>query len=271
MVRHVGIGATSAAVVIFAIILASNFALFFASQDRATMYSRSDSESSISDSAIALAGVGGANILVKEQNLLESQVWSCSTATQKMTDETGSLSDDQREGNLAVLVSAKLGDGGNVADNMSLLAPFNGSISGDLSISLQVIARGSDSLAGVYFSKHEDHLVHLPVHLQSAIADCLEAVRTTTTIVSESSVTNCTDSTVYPIMRASSAALASTAERDGFQIALDYSLEGGASCTVDFEVSLAQVGIQGPSGPFLIRMQEGGSATFGSAASEPQE
>ena len=271
MVKHVGIGATSAAAVIFAVILASNFALFFASQDRATMYSRSDSESSISDTAIALAGVGGANILVKEQTLLESQVWGCSTATTKIADETGSLSDDQIEGNLTVLVSAKLADGGSVVDNMSMVAPFNGLISGDLGISLQVLAKGSDSPEGVYFSKHEDHLVHLPVHLQSAIADCLEAVETTTSRVSESGVTNCTDSAVYPVMKAASATLASTARRDGFQAALDYSVERGAQCTVDFEVSLAQVGIQGPSGPFIMRMQEAGSATFGSPASEPQE
>ncbi len=269
MVYHKGIGATSAAAVIFSIILVSNLTLYLASQDRESLYLHSDGEDSLADYASALAGSGVATLLTSEQSLVGSQVFGCSSAMGAIAAKTEALSEVLHSENLTVSVSARVATEGYLADNMSMIAPFNGSVPGDLNVEFIVDSKGSVDWGSVSYVKTEAHLAHLPVHLAGAVSACLESVRAIAESISSDSVTNCTESVAGPLVESASQGPASLVEGEGFEFGLGYAITKGVSCMVDFSVSLTEAGIPGPAGPFILRLQEEGSASFAQPALQP--
>ena len=269
MVARLGVGASAASAVIFSVLLVSSLVVFAASQNRAKLYLQSDAADSLSDRAAALMGAGGTNVLLEAQTLLGSGILGCPTAQEALDAALGRLSDTQRTDGLTVSVS--VGPAGDAAagDNLSLLAPFNGSLPGDVDVRLKMVASGRDSAAGVTLSKTELHLAHLPVRLGSLAGDCVSAFEAISRAISASPAPNCTAGAVAPLMDEASRGPASVAAKDGFGFGLACSVMAGATCTVEFQVSVLQSGVQGPGGPFAVRVQEGGSATFGQRPPPP--
>lgn len=270
MVKRRGIGATSASAVIFSVLLISNLALYVASQNREAMYRQSDAEDSLGDGEAAMAGASGADMLAHAQAFLGSETFDCPTAPVAVAAEVGALSDLQRVGNLTVSTSAEMAPGVQAGDNLSMLAPFNGSVSGDLDIALRVVATGEDRAAGVTLGKTETHLVHLPARLQAEYRDCTGAVVSLIDILSAALPYNCTATPVGPLVESASRASASAVAGDGFLFGLSYALTETIPCTVVFVVSVEQQDIQGPAGGFSVRMQEEGRASSGQQASPSQ-
>lgn len=263
MAKRRGLGATIASAVIFSVILFSNLSLYLASQDRARIYLQADAEDSLTDGSLALEGAGAMNLLVKAQTSISSESLSCPTAVESVSSEIGALSDAQSAGNLSVSVTAKMAAGTSMNDNLTMLAPFNGSVAGDLDISLYTLAVGGFASDGVSLFKNETHLVHLPMQLDVAAADCVSAVQNIAQAISSVTISNCTTSAIAPLMADASRGSASDAARDGFEFSLKFDLIGNAPCTVTYQLTIGQVGIQGPGGVFTVRMAEEGSASFG--------
>lgn len=269
MVPRSAIGATSAAAVIFSIILVSNAALFYASQDREALYSKSDIESSLNDSAVVLAGVGGATILLGVQRALESQTLGCSVAEMRVSSMISGLAYFQKANNVTVSVSARAGPEWAKQDNFSMLSPYNGSSVGDLNILLHIAANGENELAGVSYARNEVHVVHLPVHLESAVQDCLASVKVVAISAASITPANCTRSAVGAAMNSAEIAASAMTSSDGLDFAMRYNVEDGPSCSVNYWISVAQPDIAGPAGYFNLHLQEEASASFGRPSLSP--
>lgn len=270
MVARVGVGATAAAAVIFSILLASNVLVFAASQDRERLYSVSDAEDSLSDSAQVLMGAGGINILSEAQAALEAIPLGCQTAGATVAALVGNLTDFQRFGGVAVASTARLAPEGSARDNLSVLGPFDGSVSGELDVEVSMSVAGSSPSGEVSIARSEAHLVHLPVELDRLSTDCLGALDGIVHTLSGEAPANCTSRAVAPLVVEASRSAAAEVTADGFVFGVAYTIVPAADCIVALKVQVLQPGIVGPGGPFKVRLEEEGLASFGQPTSAQQ-
>ena len=262
MVRRLGIGATSAAVVVFSVILVSDLAVFASSQERAALYTRADAENLLSAEGSALTGVAAVNVLSQAQSILSRQAFVCSTAQYHMASLMASLDDFERLGPLTVTASALVVPGAAAVDNLSIVRPFNGTESGFLGLALRVSVRTHTSLGGVVLTRDVVHLVHLPLSWDALVRDCLGALSQVAEAVSATSISNCTSEAVAPIMAEASANPASQAATDGFSFRFSYSILAQSPCTLGFSAAVEQVNIEGPRGGFSVLLEGAGVASF---------
>jgi hypothetical protein len=269
MVVRLGIGATAAASIIFSILLVSNFLVFAASQDRQNLYSVSDAEDSLGDVAVALMGAGGTNILLETQAAIGSRPLDCETALAATASMVGDLSDSQQSGGVSVSSTARLAPDDSAGDNLSMLAPFDGSVSGELDLSVSMVAAGSALAGDVSISKAEVHLVHLPVELGRLAVDCTGALVGIVRTLSAEAPANCTSTEVDPLVLGASRSAASHVAADGFEFGLSYTIISSAECSVSLQVGVQQTGIVGPGGAFTVQLEAEGLASFAQPASAP--
>lgn len=267
MVVRVGIGATAAAAIIFTILLVSNVLVFAASQDREHLYSLSNAEDSLGGTSVALMGAGGMNILLEAQSALAGRTLGCQAARAEAATVIGNLSDLQHSGGVTVVSTARLAPEVSAGDNLSLLAPFNGSVAGELDISISLAATGESPSGEVSLGRSEVHLVHLPVELDRLSADCLGALEGTAFALSAEVPANCTSGAVDPLVQEASRSAAAAVSADGFGFGLAYTVIPGKDCGVGLRVRIQQTGIDGPGGPFTVQLEEEGLAFFGQPAS----
>jgi len=262
VVRRPGIAATSASAVVFSIVLLSNFGIYVSSQDRAALYSQSDLEDYVADYSIAFAGASGANVLIALQGFLAGQTFDCASAPSVIAAEIGGLSDAQSADHITETAVAGPGTGLAVSDNLSSLAPFNGSLAGVLDLSLRVSATGGSPTSGVVFEKSETHTLHLPFRLGEAVADCIGAAQALVNGVSGFQMANCTSAAVASFMSSEASLLEGGPAAAGFEFRLAYTILNSASCSVGFQISIEQLDIQGIGGEFSVLMEENGTASF---------
>jgi len=262
MVKRRGIGATTASAVVFSIVLISNFAIYASSQNRGSLYSQADLEEYLATDSVAFAGASGANVLFALQSFLAGQTFDCSSAPSVVAAEIGVLSDNQSGRYLAEAASAREAPEYAVTDNLSSLAPFNGSLPTVLDVSLRVLESGGSAPAGVWLAKTETHLIHLPVRLDEAVADCLDAAVSLLGAVSSFQMANCTVPAVASFMGSESSQLEGKPTADGFEFSLRYAILDATSCSVGFQISIEQANIQGIDGPFRVLLEDNGSASF---------
>jgi hypothetical protein len=248
--------------VIFSVILMSNLFLFASSQNRTVFYSQSDASSLLADEAGVLTGAAATNILMEAQSVLSAGPLDCSTAAEQVANKLGSLNDTQRSGPLTVWVSALQVPGKDALDNLSMVRPFDGSLSDELSMSLHASAVSDRPIGGVMIDRIVSHLVHLPVRWASELRDCVDVVSSISASVSASKVSNCTANIVGPLMEAAGAGPSSLALADGFDLGYSYSISSQTPCTVSFGVRLEQTDIVGPSGTFSVLLAWKGVAAF---------
>jgi len=262
MARRTAIGATMAAAVIFSVILASNFAVFFASQDRARLYFQANAEDALADEALALAGAAGTNLLERVQTFVDSRIFNCSQASGVISTAVGQLNDSRTAMNVTVDAFASMTPSAAAGDNLTMLAPFNGSSYGALDVSFEAHMSGSTGSDFASYSKKENHLMHLPVKMDAAVADCLGAAQGIEMGVSSSLAPNCALPEIGPLITTFVRGPAALASTDGFMFGLRFNVTSSSPCTVRYLVSIEQGSIPGPGGEFRVRMQEGGLASF---------
>ena len=262
MVARLGIGATVAAAIIFSILLVSNVLVFAASQDRQRLYSISDAEDSLEDSATALMGAGGANMLVEAQAAVSSGPLGCQTAKATAAAAVGGLSDIQQSGGTKVISTTSLAPDESAGDNLTMLVPFDGSIQGELDLSISMVASGASLGGEVSISKTEVHLVHLPVELDRLAGDCVEALDGMVQTLSAEYPSNCTSYAVGPLVMEAAQSAATLVDADGFAFGFVYAVVPGAGCGVSLQVWVQQTGIEGPGGTFTVKVGQGAIASF---------
>jgi hypothetical protein len=269
MVRRRGLGATVSAAVVFSIILISNFTVMFAAQDSRRLAALSDEETSLVDDALVLEGTGGLSILGRVQAFLASETLGCNTALQTVGSFIGGLSDVQRNGSLTVHETAALAPGVSLADNMSILQPYNGSVEGNLDFSIKIVATTVRPSDGVSYDRNETHLVNLPAHLPSAASLCEGSEQSIEDFLRASSSSNCTPGRLSGLIRTASASPAGEASNAGLGFNVTYSLSSTTPCIADFTIHVYQSGVPGPEGSFSFGLAEAGSATMENASSPP--
>lgn len=266
MVVRIGIGATAAAAVVFSILLASNIIVVAASQDRERLYSVSDAEDSLGEGAVALTGAGAMNILLEAQAALAARPLDCQNAPGAAAAMVGNLSDLQEYGGLTVSSTARLAQGPG-RDNLTMAAPFAGSVPGEVDISVSMTASGSSLSGEVTFGKSEVHFFHLPVQLNRLSSDCVWALTGVLDALSAEAPSNCTRGAIGPLVLNASRRAEAAVAADGFAFTLSYALVPGGSCGVSLRVQVQQAGVEGPGGPFTVKLEGGGVAFFGQSAS----
>jgi hypothetical protein len=262
MAKRAGIGATVAAAVIFAIVLASSFAVYHAAQDDARLHSTSNAADTLADESAAFDGAGGVNILLKEQAFLESSILDCGSASGAVSIEISSLTDIQTSANLTVVTLAGPTLRGPAADNLSLLAPFGGYAQGFLDTVLHEESKGSESALGVSYLRDETHYANLPVRIGDMAGDCEQALSDIEAVASSTILTNCTASIVLPLIDAAAGGLNTKATASGFNFAVDSTIVGVAPCSVKVTVTVSQANVMGPAGAFRVELQDDALVDF---------
>ena len=256
-----GVGATIAAVSLFSLLLVSNFALLGAAQDRERLSAQSDAESYLNDSAQALTGTVALSILDTVQEILAQGVYDCSNGWARVSEQVAELSSYVDTGVLRVTELVSVSPDVKADDNLSMLAPFNGSGEGRLSLSLRVITAGGLAGARVWFSKDESHVLSLPVRFSEILAFCRDSVSTVGELLAKTSVTNCTRDSIGPAVSSVVGNLAVKARDQGLAYSLSFQVESNTICAVNFRSTVSQAGIQGPRGQFTVVAELEGSAS----------
>ncbi|HEV2226329.1 MAG TPA: hypothetical protein VGR56_05935 [Nitrososphaerales archaeon] len=256
MVKRNGIGASAATAVIFSVLLISNFTVFIAAQDRQKLYIQAGAEDSLSNEAHVLAAVGAVGILGRAQDFLKAITFTCANAIESTSNLLASLSVIEQKDKLTVGTTASSAPSVAAFDNMSAIKPFDGSVSGDVDILLNIRASGADPPSGVAVERTEFHLVHLPVRLGAAASECASDVEILKSSLENSRPSNCTDSEIRPILSRVSATLSARAASAGFGLGVMYAIFHSWGCFVYFDLSITQGGIAGPHGSFSLRMQQ---------------
>ena len=270
MVVRLGIGASAATAIVFSVLLFSSFLVFTSSQNRYHLYSIADEDDSLGDSAVTLMGAGGANILVGAQEALAAHSLDCQAARMEAASAIDSLSDYQGAGGVTVRSTAGLAPDSPAGDNLSMLAPFDGSVPGGLDILVSMSVTGTSPSGGASIDRTEVHLLHLPVELQRLSADCLGALDAAVAALSTETPANCTEGGADPLLQEAFQKGAALAATDGFEFGFSYALIPGAECGVSLQILVQQRSIDGPGGPFTVQLEVEGLASFGQSASAQQ-
>lgn len=259
MDKRRGIAATAASAVFFSAILIANFALVSSSQDRLTLYKQAGVEDSLFDQSIATAASAEAQLLFRVQSAIGSMVMACGSAEDTVAGLISGTAVVQTAGNVTVKVSSDGSDAGSSYDDLSL-SPFDGYAAGDINVPLSVNASGSFH----WVQLSTDYVVpaHLPAHISSVASDCLGAVNMIEAALSKSTLHGCNSTAIGSLMSRAEGQSFSASARDGFAFGLSYYLANSDPCVVRFTVTIEQNDINGPGGPFSIRLREDGWASL---------
>lgn len=256
MVKRSGIGASAATAVIFSVLLISNLTVFIAAQDRQKLYIQAGDEDSLANDAHVLAAIGAVGILGRAQDFLGTTTFTCASAIESASSLLAGLAVMEQRDKLTVATSASSAPSVSAFDNMSALKPFDGSVSGQVDLTLSVRTSGAYPSSGVSVERTEVHLVHLPVRLESAASECLSGVKVLKSSLENSSPSNCTDSEIRPTLSRVSTFLSATAASTGFGLSFRYAILHSWGCFVYFDLSITQEGVDGPHGSFSVVMQQ---------------
>jgi len=270
MAKRSGVGATVAAAVIFSILLASNFSVYYASQEDARLHATANAEDTLADEAAASEGAEATDILLKEQVFLESNLFSCGTAPAAVSTEIGSLSDIQVSQNLSVVTTASptLSQGPAI-DSISMLGSFGGYVTGYLDTTMHEVAKGSESALGVSYARNETHYANLPVRVADMAEVCEQAFSDIEGVHS-APLPNCTVSNVAPLIAKVAMGPSTMAKDSGFRFAVASTIVGAAPCSVELTVTVSQANVMGPAGAFSVELQREGLVVFESAQPQPE-
>jgi hypothetical protein len=252
-----GIAATAASALIFSTLLISNLALVSSSQDRQRLYSQADAGDTLFDQSMAAAASAEAKALLRAEASIGTTVMDCRTAGATVAAMISGISIVENAGNVSVMASTDRSASETSYDDHSL-SPFDGFISGTVNIPVSIYAFGSSD--GVQFTTNFVVPTHLPVRIETAVADCVSTVKAIEAALSESVLRSCNATMIESVLRGVSSESASMTARDRLDYGFSYVLANSDPCEVLFVVTIEQTGINGPGGIFSLRLREDGSA-----------
>jgi len=270
LAKRSGVGATLAAAVVFSVILASNFAVFYAAQDDARLHALADAADTLADNAAAAEGAEAANILLSEQAFLGSHVFSCSGSSTEVSIEIADLRGTLSSANLEVDAVASTASWGPETDNLSMLVPFQGFHAGSLNTAIHYTISGGVNALAVFYHKNETHYVNLPVGISELAEVCNRSMDDIRGAVSSAQLAICTESAVSSFVAQATAGDSSDAKEMGFDFSVSAAVDNQWSCSFTVRVLIAQDNISGLAGNFSLQMQEGALLVFGGEVSPPQ-
>jgi hypothetical protein len=250
-------------------LLVSSLGVEYSAEATARLSATAEAEHLLWDSAAVSIGNVAFHLLAVAQGTLSSRPWGCNDAVGEASRWLAGLEGSLREASLTVYETLSLAAPATYTDNLSIMAPFDGSPRGSLSFLLQVNASGSSNSSAVSFARHDEHLLSLPVHLAAAAAICLDSEGSISSTLNSSAVTNCTRDAILSSVEAASSEPQANAASAGMALDVAFAQVAKNSCSIDFTVLVSQHGIEGPGGPFTVTVESAGSATLAVSEHRP--
>jgi len=245
--------------VLFGSLVASNYALYTAEEQRMVLYALADRVNAVSTRAEFAKGLAAFFLLSRAQEVMEGGSFSCSDPVSALAPIDAFTHSGSLEG-LSAFAQGSVTSLGEGEDNLTLIRPFNGFVPGYLNLLLTVSL--SVSVPGLQYHKLERHYLHLPVLYARAITLCLsvlsylksgsERVRRTPG--------RCATSSVESVFQDARDFYLPSASRDGLTLSISSSVLHSQVCPlVEYEVLVSQHDVAGVTGPFTWLLSEGGS------------
>jgi len=259
--RRKAIAATISSLVIFGTLVASNVALYESQEQGVVLHTVSDEAKAVATEAELAKGLVALSLLRTSQSVLEAGSHPCSDPLGAMP-ALRSIALSSSLGGIAANARGAVTWSGIQSDNLTLLAPFTGFVTGYLNFAFTVNLKFSTSL--VQYHKAEVHYLHLPVLYDESIATCLSAVGYLHSKVQGLKRTPgaCATPSILGAIAEADLRYRALAREAGLTLSISSSSmdRGGVHCpTMSYEVVVSQYGVPGVSGDFTWRVSEGGS------------
>ncbi len=259
MVERKGVGASVAAALIFSSLLLSNFLIFASSEDRSRLSGIAAKEHELYDLYVVGAGLASFEAVQKAQAVVESRQWGCSDPKAEIGAALAGEESSANASGLTVTARLFLYPGPASPDNLTSLAPYDGTVAGALNFADKVSGSSPDE-GGVRLSKAEAHGFHLGVELDKLSADCLASASDIPEAIS--TIGSCSPSVLNETVAPAVAELSSKAAADGFGFSAYAWIQSTDPCTAGYLVRSWQAGIAGPGGNFTVLLGQGGSVSL---------
>ncbi|MDV3293757.1 MAG: hypothetical protein LYZ70_05755 [Nitrososphaerales archaeon] len=258
MATRKGVGASIASAIIFSSLLVSNYVLFSAEQQNLQLASVASEERHAYDQALVVRSVAVLDLLVGAQRTLASRTFTCSNASaavyRLLAAEVVRVGWDGFRARAVLLA----GPDSTLADNLTSLQPFNGSVKGWSNFEALTSVEGASPDESVAYSKDEVHLVNIPLRLEALSEVCVEAAGVVSSALARAGAQLCNSTSLALTLESISPALTLYAESIGFFLSLDSTVIAQAPCRVAYGVVVSQGSVLGPEGPFTFVAQESG-------------
>ena len=259
--RRKAIAATISSLVIFGTLVASNVALYESQEQGVVLHAVSDEAKAVATEAELAKGLVALSLLRTSQSVLEASGHPCSDPLGAMP-ALRSIALSSNFGGIAANARGTVTRSGGQSDNLTLLTPFTGFVSGYLNFALTVDLGFSTSL--VQYHKAEVHYLHLPILYDESIATCLSAVGYLRSKVQGLKRTPgaCATPSILGAIAEADRRYSALAREAGLTLSISSSSmdRWGVHCpTISYEVVVSQYVVPGVSGDFTWRVSEGGS------------
>jgi len=240
-----GVAASLAAVILFTALVVADSTVMVAQDDLASTAVTSQVEVRATTVADSLIWTSAFGLLVQAQQYLSSNPADCSTLPAYLASVSPQNSSSGEDGGLSYSVSAQASEAGpsSQADNLTALAQFSGADTGRLDLSAAFAVRVTGGGGSVVLSRHEAHLLNLPISPEAASSLCASAES-----VLGGSLSRCNWTLAGEAFDSSLAALTEQAEAQGFSLAAGWS--PGSGCSAYYWFTLVETGVPGPAGSF---------------------
>ncbi|MDA4117471.1 MAG: hypothetical protein OK455_03920 [Thaumarchaeota archaeon] len=258
---HKAIAATLASVLLFTALVVADSTMMAAENNLLSSEQLSHIESRELLLGESLAGASSVQLLSQVQDYVSSHAAGCSELQQYLGSISAQYSTHGEDSGInysagAEAVTAQPGYLPPHGDNLSLVAPFSGFVSGELDLVASVHVSEKGGGGAVIRQKDEVHLLHLPVSPGAASSLCTFSLGSLSRTLSSS----CNATVVQASFEAVLPRLVQQAASQGFALTAGWGfLGGGAGCSVSYWVTLVEYGIEGVTGTFDWTVQGSGT------------
>lgn len=258
MATRKAVAASIASTIIFSSLIVSNFVVYLGSAENFRLVSLATEERAYSAQATLVTGLSMLDLIDGAQELLSSSHYGCSNATDAIARAIGSEVVSLDSGGLHSYATLSPAPDENSADDFALLQPFNGSKRGMTDLEAAVLVQGAAPDASVSYYDSAQHLLNLPLRLQSLTEHCVEAEAEFSAALSSLGSLMCNSTVLEGVAPQVAASLSESASADGLALSVSYFISSAQPCRVSYWITAQQQGIAGPEGVFTFTEEESG-------------
>jgi hypothetical protein len=243
------IAATVASVLLFTALVVANATTMVAQDNLASTAQASLVESRELVLGRSLAGSTSALALSQVQTYLASNPADCGGLPRYLASVSASSSVSGEEEGVSYVASTTASEApaarlqGSQNDNLTLLAPFAGSIPGALNLQANVSVQEVGGGGSITLERHELHLLNIPVSPGSASSLCSLALGALAAALGSS----CNATLAQAAFDSVLPALVAEAAARGFVLTAGWGLN---ACSATYWVTLVEPGVEGVTGSF---------------------
>ena len=252
------VAATVVSVLVFGSLVACNYLLVGAEQERMQLSLIADQESAIYSRGTILMGTTLLDVLDRLQSQVSAAPLPCSGISVPLSRivRGASVSFPWDDG-VSANVTARLVEDGIAFDNMTALQPFMGSLPGFLDVEARASVRIDPTGQPVAYSKIETHHIYLPIDIAGAVSLCQYSAGQVGAGLKALGSGVCNSTLLQKVFSDLSSRLSGIASRNGFVLSVSY-WTSKSPCMAGFTVQVTQNDVEGPLGPLDWCVRESG-------------